>query len=51
MPEDLCPAGELQVLVAPAILLEGFVRPVSRIDIEFDREAQIRPVDVELVAG
>lgn len=44
-------AGELQILIASPILLEGFVRAVGRVDVEFDREPKVRPVDVELVAG
>ena len=42
---------ELQVLVATTVFLEWLVRTVSCVHVQFDRKAQLVPVDIELVAG
>ena len=43
--------GELQILVAEVIALEGGVGAVGRVGVEFDREALLGPVDIELEPG
>jgi hypothetical protein len=44
-------SSQLQVLVTAAVLLERLMPAVGRVDVRFDRKAQLGPVDVELVAG
>src|SRR6476659_578947 len=44
-------ALELQVLLAPAVALEGGAGAVGLVDVEFDREALGLPVGVQLVPG
>lgn len=39
-----------QVLLTEAVALEGGVGPVRRVGVQFDREAVLGPVDVELEA-
>ena len=48
---DQLDPGERQVLVAEVIALEGGLRAVGRVGIEFDREPLLGPVDVELEPG
>jgi hypothetical protein len=43
--------GEQQILVAEVIALEGGVGAMGRVSIEFDREATLGPVDIELEPG
>jgi hypothetical protein len=43
-------AGQLQALLAQAVALEGLVRAMGLVGVEFGGEAVIGPVDVELVA-